>query len=133
MSDFFYRQAKVALPTGGRIRNNAYVSISGGGFSLPISGTSMEDTYNPNSTGRPAPILKEVKISLKGEAGSLRNLEASFTCFDKSSFETAEAALLVPGSEVTCEYGYVGPQSPSGAGSHKFRVFDYSFKNYRYE
>ena len=50
MSDFFYRQASVSLPTGGRIRNNAYVSISGGGFSLPIGGTSMQSTYNPNGT-----------------------------------------------------------------------------------
>ena len=128
MADFFYRQANVSLPTGGRIRNNAYVTISGNGFSLPVGGDGMTATYNPNGTGRPAPVLKEVTVSLKGEAGSLRNLEVSFTCFDLPSFETAEAAILVPGSEVTCNYGYAGPQSPSGAGSHKFRVFDYSFK-----
>lgn len=128
MADFFYRQASVKLPTGGRIRNNAYVTVSGTGFSLPITGTSMVATYDPNGTGRPAPILKDVKISLEGDAGSLRRAEVNFTCFDKTSFEAAEAALLVPGSEVKISYGYVGPQSPSGAGSHTFRVYDYSFK-----
>lgn len=128
MGDFFYRQANVSLPTGGRIRNNAYVSITGGGFSMPVGASSQKDTYDPNGTGRPAPVLKEVSVKLAGDAGSLRNLEASFICFDKTSFESAEAALLVPGSEVTCNYGYSGPSSPSGAGSHKFRVYDYSFK-----
>jgi len=128
MADFFYRQASVSLPTGNRIRNNAYVTISGNGFSLPVATSGMKSTYNPNGTGRPAPVLKEVSVALKGDAGSLRNLEVKFTCFDLPSFEAAEAALLVPGSEVTCNYGYVGPQSPSGAGSHEFRVFDYSFK-----
>ena len=128
MSDFFYRQASVSLPTGGRIRNNAYVTIKGDGFSLPVSATSMKQTYDPNGTGRPAPALKDVSIKLKGDAGSLRSLEVSFTCFDKTSFEAAEKSLLTPGSNVTCNYGYVGPQSPSGAGSHKFRVYDYSFK-----
>jgi len=128
MADFFYRQASVGLPTGGRIRNNAYVTVSGGGFSLPVGASDMESTYNPNGTGRPAPILKEVKVALKGDAGSLRNAEVSFTCFDLPSFEAAEAALLVPGSEVDISYGYVGPEQPGGAGSHSFRVFDYSFK-----
>ena len=61
MSDFFYRQASVDLPTGGRIRNNAWVTItSDSGFSLPTNATSQTDTYNPNKTGRPAPILKDV-------------------------------------------------------------------------
>jgi len=131
MSDFFYRQASVDLPTGGRIRNNAWVTItSDSGFSLPTNATSQTDTYNPNKTGRPAPILKDVKISLKGTAGSLRTLEASFTCFDKTSFEAAEEALLVldGDKEITCKYGYVGPQTPSSGGEHKFRVYDYSFK-----
>jgi len=128
MADFFYRQASVQLPTGGRIRNNAYVTVAGDGFSLPVNATTMTETYDPNGTGRPAPILKDVEISLEGDAGSLRRASVTFTCFDKTSFETAEAAILVPGSEITISYGYVGPQSPSGAGSHKFRVYDYSFK-----
>ena len=61
MSDFFYRQATVQLPTGGsRIRNNAYVAICTGTIDaneqvLPVTGTSMTETYNPNGSGRPAP------------------------------------------------------------------------------
>ena len=65
MSDFFYRQvdSSVKLPSGDRIRNNAYVKISSKGtpsISLPITDTSMAGTYDPNSTGRPAPILKDI-------------------------------------------------------------------------
>ena len=132
MADFFYRQAAQSLfdniGTGGRIRNNAYVKVTGKGFSLPIATSDMDSTYNPNGTGRPAAILKDVKVALKGTAGSLRSAEVSFTCFDLPSFESAESALLLPGSEVTVQYGYAGPASPSGAGSHDFKVYDYSFK-----
>jgi len=132
MADFFYRQADQSLfdniGKGDRIRNNAYVKIIGSGFSLPVGGDDMESTYDPNGTGRPAPVLKDVKVALKGTAGSLRSAEVAFTCFDLPSFEAAESALLLPGSEVTVKYGYAGPKSPSGAGSHKFKVYDYSFK-----
>tara|TARA_R110002050_G_scaffold121193_2_gene239481 strand:- start:183 stop:2042 length:1860 start_codon:yes stop_codon:yes gene_type:complete len=132
MADFFYRQADQTLfdniGTGGRIRNNAYVKIIGKGFSLPAATSGMTSTYNPNSTGRPAPVLKDVKVALKGTAGSLRSAEVAFTCFDLPSFESAEQALLLPGSEVTVQYGYAGPATPSGAGSHDFKVYDYSFK-----
>ena len=127
MSDFFYREAKISIPKGGRIRNNAYVKVIGSGFSLPIGLVGTKSTYDPKGTGRPAPILKDVKVTLEGTAGSLRKCEVSFVCFDKSSFEEAEASLLLPGSEVIVEYGYVGPKTPSSAGSHKFRVYDYSF------
>ena len=141
MADFFYRQAKIKLPTGGnRIRNNAYVTIFGRDASaaysnedvkeqlLPSPATSMTATYDPNGTGRPAPILKDVVVKLEGDAGSLRRVEANFTCFDRESFDKLEAALLVPGSKILVKYGYVGPESPSEAAMHEFRVYDYSFK-----
>ena len=128
MADFFYRTSNVVLPTGGRIRNNAYVTVTGKGVSLPVDASSHSSTYDPNKTGRPAPILKSVKIELKGEAGCLRYAEVSFTCFDVTSFDNLEKALLIPGSEVTIKYGYVGPETPSDPGEHEFRVYDYSFK-----
>jgi len=128
MADFFYRKCTVDIPTGGRIRNNAWVTVTADGFSLPVATSDMASTYNPNKTGRPAAVLKSVKVELKGDAGSLRGADVSFTCFDKTSFDAAEQALLLPGSEITVAYGYVGPESPSKGGSHKFRVFDYSFK-----
>ena len=128
MADFFYRQADVVLPTGGRIRNNAYVTVKGKKVSLPVPTSDMTSTYDPNKTGRPAPVLKSVKVELKGEAGCLRYAEVSFTCFDVTSFDALEKDLLIPGSEVTIKYGYVGPETPSGTGKHKFRVYDYSFK-----
>ena len=128
MADFFYRQASVSLPEGGRIRNNAYVTVKGKDFSMPVGASDFEETYNPKGTGRPAPVLKEVKIALQGDAGSLRKAEGKFICFDLPSFEAAEKALLLPGKELTISYGYVGPEKPGGSGSHKFRVYDYSFK-----
>ena len=117
--NFFYRQSKIKqsqIETNSRIRNNAFVTVSSGDFKLPIDGTSYSSTYNPNGTGRAAPILKDVKISLQGEAASLRKAELSFVCFDRTSFETAEKALLTPGSEITIKYGYVGPETPSESG-----------------
>ena len=129
--NFFYRQSKIKqsqIETNARIRNNAFVTVSSGDFKLPIDGTSYSSTYNPNGTGRAAPILKDVKISLQGEAASLRKAELSFVCFDRTSFEKAEKALLTPGSEITIKYGYVGPETPSEAGEYEFRVYDYSFK-----
>ena len=45
MADFFYRQAAQSLfdniGTGGRIRNNAYVKVTGKGFSLPIATSEL--------------------------------------------------------------------------------------------
>ena len=114
MSDFYYREVDANVRnaiqgtnTQSRIRRNAYVSIIGDGFSLPTSGgpAGFTDTYNPNNTGRPAAVLGDVEVSLQGEAGSLRKASVSFTCFDKTSFEAAEAALLKPGSSITVSYG----------------------------
>jgi len=129
--NFYYRQSKIKkedIETNSRLRNNAFVTVtSTTGFQLPITATSFSDTYNPKGTGRAAPILKDVKISLEGEAASLRRAEVSFTCFDMASFEEAEKALLIPGSEVTIKYGYVGPERPSQSGEYVFRVYDYKF------
>lgn len=130
-ANFYYKQSNVTVDdiyTNSRLRNNAFVTItSTSGFRLPITATSFSETYNPEGTGRAAPILKDVKISLTGEAASLRKAEVSFTCFDMTSFEEAERALLIPGSEVTIKYGYVGPETPSQTGEYVFRVYDYSF------
>jgi hypothetical protein len=129
--NYYYKSSKVTtedIYTNSRLRNNAFVTItSNDGFRLPVTATTMDTTYNPEGTGRGASILKSVKISLQGEQGSLRRLDASFTCFDKTSFEKAEKALLIPGSVVTVKYGYTGPDRPSQSGEHEFRVYDYSF------
>ena len=130
MSDFFYRQCDVKLPTGGRIRNNAYIritSLKDESVILPIEGKTMTDTYDPQGTGRPAPILKETVIKLEGEAGSLRRIEGGFTCYDVESFNKFEDALLVPGRKIKVEYGYVGPELPSESAEYEFTVYDYSF------
>tara|TARA_R110002012_G_scaffold240232_1_gene414399 strand:- start:1102 stop:2952 length:1851 start_codon:yes stop_codon:yes gene_type:complete len=129
--NFYYKQTNIKeedIYTNSRLRDNAFVKVIGKTQTLPISDTSFSATYNPNSTGRPAPVLKDVKISLEGEASSLRRAEVSYTCFDKTSFEKLEADLLIPGSEITIKYGYVGPSNSTQSGEYKFRVYDYSFK-----
>ena len=129
--NYYYKSPKVTkqdIETNSRLRNNAFVTVtSTTGFQLPITDTSFTGTYNPEGTGRAAPILKDVKISLEGEAASLRRAEVSFTCFDMTSFEEAENALLIPGSEVTIQYGYVGPEQSSQSGEYVFRVYEYKF------
>jgi len=129
--NFYYRESKVRqedIETSNRIRSNAFVTVTGKDFQLPYPTWTMDSTYNPLGTGRAAPVLKDVKISLEGEAASLRRVELSFTCFDEKSFSAAEKSLLIPGSEITVKYGYVGPSKPSEGGSYEFRVYDYSFK-----
>ena len=112
--NYFYKQSKITqedIETNSRLRNNAFVTVTANdsGFRLPVTNNTMAGTYNPEGTGRAAPVLKDVKISLQGEAGSLRRAEISFTCFDMTSFQKAEEAFLIPGSEITIHYGYVGP------------------------
>ncbi|MDB4346038.1 hypothetical protein OAA41_00575 [bacterium] len=128
--NFYYRQSKVTeddIYTNSRLRDNAFVTIIGKDFKLPADTSGMSSTYNPEGTGRAAPVLKDVKISLEGEAASLRRVEVAFTCFDMKSFEKAEKALLIPGSEVTIKYGYVGPVRSNQSAEYTFRVYDYSF------
>lgn len=134
---FYYKKSKISQDDLDAFdtltRNNAFVTIRSINnpdidFQLPIPDTSFIETYNPNATGRSAPILKDVKISLEGEAASLRRAEVAFTCFDLNSFQEAEAAFLVPGAEIEIEYGYSGPETPASTGKYQFRVFDFSFK-----
>lgn len=136
--NFYYRESKIKaddIYTNNRLRNNAFVRVTakdpGDGstpFQLPVTNTTFQATYNPNGTGRPAPILKDVKLTLEGTAGSLRRATVSFTCFDKASFQKAEKAILVPGSEVIIKYGYTNPENSTQQGEYLFRVYDYSFK-----
>ena len=136
MSDFFYRECSPELfkhiqgLDGGRIRNNAYIQISSEkdpNVVLPIKGKSMTETYDPQGTGRPAPLLKEITIKLQGDAGSLRRIEGGFICYDTPTFEKYEDALLVPGRKIKVKYGYVGPETPSESAEFDFTIYDYSF------
>ena len=105
MSNFFFRQSDLKqsdFETSARVRNNAYVRIldDKGVQILPVdlqnSTTKRDSTANtlnysgqmlgPSAvgTGKPAPILGEVKIALEGEYGSLKKAEFSFVCFDQT-------------------------------------------------
>ena len=73
---FYYKKSKISQDDLDAFdtltRNNAFVTIRSINnpdidFQLPIPDTSFIETYNPNATGRSAPILKDVKISLEGE------------------------------------------------------------------
>ncbi len=103
-NNFFYRKSDISQDDLDKfntiVRNNAYVVVKSkdSDFRLPISEIGLTETYNPNSTGRAAPVLKDVSISLEGEAASLRRANVSFTCFDLKSFNKAEAAFLRPGA-----------------------------------
>ena len=143
MPNFFYRQCSLKskdFQPGHRLRNNAYVVIKDedGNVVLPLGATNsgFSETYYPKyssggkevKSGRGLPILGEVKIAMEGEYGSLQKAEVAFTCFDALSFNALEKKLLVPSAEITIEYGYVGPKTPSEKGSKDYRVYDYSFK-----
>ena len=139
-----------------RHRNNAYVKIfskpstgTATGLSSGLEQLLPVDLYNTDTksqttsntmnysvnvlgkktqTGKPAPILGEVKIALEGEFGSLKKAEFEFTCFDKFQFDELEPKLLKPGAEIIIKYGYAGPTNKSEKGEGEFRVYDFSFK-----
>lgn len=135
MANFYYRTSKAKIPQESdsdwkdKIRNNATVKLSGKNKTLPLDLKDVDDTYNPNGTGRPAVILNEVSMELKGSAGSLRVLKAKFTCFDKDTFNDFETAFLRPKTEVKCELGYAGPSTPGDAeGPYTFIVYKPKFQ-----
>ena len=135
MSNFYYRTSKAKIPQESdsdwkdKIRNNATVTLSGGGKTLPEDPSNVDEAYNPNGTGRPKAILEEVSMELKGTAGSLRVLKASFTAFDKDSFNELEEAFLKPKGEVTCKLGYAGPSTPGDEeGPYTFIVYKPKFE-----
>ena len=134
MSNFYYRSSKAKIPQESdsdwkdKIRNNAYVKLSGGS-TLPLDPADVDEAYNPNGSGRPKAILEEVSMELKGTAGSLRVLKASFVCFDKDEFNKLEEDFLKPKREVTCEMGYVGPSTPGQKeGPYTFIVYKPKFE-----
>jgi hypothetical protein len=149
MSNFFFRQSDLKqsdFETSARVRNNAYVRIldDKGVQILPVdlqnSTTKRDSTANtlnysgqmlgPSAvgTGKPAPILGEVKIALEGEYGSLKKAEFSFVCFDVQQFNNLEPKMLKAGQEITIKYGYAGPLNVTQKGEGEFRIYDFSFK-----
>ena len=69
--NFYYKTSKISQDKLDKfdtlIRNNAFVTVRSinnpdTDFQLPIPDKDFAKTYNPNFTGRAAPILKDVKI-----------------------------------------------------------------------
>lgn len=134
MGNFYYRTSKAKIPQESdsdwkdKVRNNATVTLTGAGMTLPLDPSNVDEAYNPNGTGRPKAVLEEVSMELSGTAGSMRKLKASFVAFDKDSFNELENAFLKPKTEVTCKLGYAGPSTPGDEeGPHTFIVFKPKF------
>ena len=139
---FFFRTPTV--DTSGynlsQITDNAYVKITGFGhqnapietpLTLPIpvtgEGITNESTGHINYNGRPAPTLGGVKVSLEGEAASLRKCEGSFVCYTVQDFDRYHDAFLKPGCKIAVEYGYVN-SSKTPTAKHEFVVYTFDFK-----
>jgi hypothetical protein len=139
---FFFRTPTV--DTSGynlsQITDNAYVKITGFGhqnapietpLTLPVpvtgEGITNESTGHINYNGRPAPTLGGVKVSLEGEAASLRKCEGSFVCYTVQDFDRYHDAFLKPGCKIAVEYGYVN-SSKTPTAKHEFIVYTFDFK-----
>jgi hypothetical protein len=124
-----FKRGGAPQPPGGSggpgysIRSNAQASVgfAGGGPSSPILATNA-------GNGRPAPTLNYVKVTLEGEAGSLRRGEFQVTCFTPGEFDSviSKGGIGGIGGEVTISISRSGPGAGSGM-SHTFKVYKNSF------
>ena len=124
-----FKRGGAPSPPGGSggpgysIRSNAQASVgfAGGGPSSPILATNA-------GNGRPSPTLNYVKVTLEGEAGSLRRGEFQVTCFNPGDFESviSKGGVGGIGSEISISINRSGPGAGSGM-SHSFRVYKNSF------
>ena len=109
---------------GYSIRSNAQASVgfAGGGPSSPILATNA-------GNGRPTPTLNYVKVTLEGDAGSLRRGEFQVTCFNPSDFESviSEGGVGSIGKEITISMSRSGPGA-GGATGKTFRVYKNTFQ-----
>jgi len=108
-----------------KTRRNAYVTISANGLTLPVISGGFDDVY-VNSSGRPNVSLNEVTIEEKGDFGMLRQVSATFTCYNKGAFDRYEEAFLRPDSELTVSYGYV--DGSDGATLRDYTIFKFSYQ-----
>ena len=124
-----FKRGGAPSPPGGSggpgysIRSNAQASVgfAGGGPSSPILATNA-------GNGRPSPTLNYVKVTLEGEAGSLRRGEFQVTCYNPGDFETviSKGGVGGIGTEVTISINRSGPGAGSGM-SHSFKVYKHTF------
>lgn len=108
-----------------KTRRAAYVTITANGKTLPVINGGYEDLYS-NASGRPNVSLNEVTIEEKGDFGMLRQVSATFTCYNKSAFEVYEEAFLRPDSKLEVSYGYV--DGSDGATLTDYTIFKFSYQ-----
>ena len=127
-SNIFMKGGAPAPPGGSggpgySIRSNAQASVgfAGGGPSSPILATNA-------GNGRPTPTLNYVKVTLEGDAGSLRRGEFQVTCFNPSDFESviSQGGVGAIGAEITISMSRSGPGA-GGATGKTFRVYKNTF------
>ena len=131
MADFFARDCSIAVgvydPKVPRLRQPAYVTVKGGSVTL---GANADKNFDQVYSGdrRAIPSLESVSVTLEGKAGSLRRCAFSFTCYDTTSFNTHEKAILLPGQTVTIKFGYVASGLTNAtSGNYTFTIYDYTF------
>ena len=105
-----------------KTRRNAYVTVTAGGSTLPLSENTYDSAY-ANPSGKPGAILNSVKVKESGDFGLLRQVDVQFTCFRRSTFTALEKAFLVPDQKLTVKGGYVD-------GSDSFTLSDYTIFKY---
>jgi hypothetical protein len=96
-----------------QMRNPAWVKLSGkcnmcgGGRNLtvPIEQADWDALYSLNGL-KPKPILQNVSITYGGDWGLAQKLTANIKCFDRDTFKHVREAFLMPGNDITVEFGY---------------------------
>jgi len=116
---YFTKSCGIQPPAGDPygLRENGNATVSGGGGSYGIGPASTSATYNSFSS-RPAGTLDSVKVSLKGDAGSLRTCEATITCFEQDEFKSVIGGLGKVGTDLSVSIP---------GGSYSMRVYAHAW------
>lgn len=115
MPSNIFNRGPAPQPPGGSggvgysLRSNGYASVgfAGGGPDSPLVAMG-------GGKGRPVATLKSVKVTLEGEAGSLRRGEFVVVVYNASELETVLTGIGKIGCSVTYTIGRSGPGAGAG-------------------
>ena len=121
--------------------NPAWIKITGkcnmctGGLknpvTLPKEKGDWDSIYKSNGL-KPDPILEDVTLTYGGDWGLAQKLTANIKCFDRDTFDYVRKAFLMPGNEISAQFGYStskqwNSQEQSSRSVKGFRVATFSF------
>ena len=86
----FYKNHKNGQYFKTSMRNNAWVSVTIDGTTLPDGRTTFKSQYGTSGQVKPPPVLENVEIGFKSSEGQSLTIKVNFRCFTRGDFERME-------------------------------------------